>query len=258
MNTIALYNLKGGVGKTAGVVNLAYLSAREGKRTLIWDFDPQAAATYYFRIRPRLKGGRKVLLEKKAKSHLAEQIRGTDFEGLDLLPADFSLRKLDLTLDEANKPAKPLRRILNSLAKEYDQIFLDCAPSISVTSEAIFEVVDALLVPTIPTPLSLRTLEQLGQHLRRKGPKKLRVVPFLSMVDRRKQLHREIVQQFPEICAGIRQVGAPLENHIPYSSLVERMGTERAPLHTFARASTVAAKAYAALWQELNERLGMS
>jgi cellulose biosynthesis protein BcsQ len=258
VNTIALYNIKGGVGKTASVVNLAYLSNQEGKHTLVWDLDPQAASTFYFRIRPKLKGGRKALLKKKASSHLAEQIRGTDFEGLDLLPASFSLRKLDITLDEARKPEKPLRRILGTLAKEYDQIFLDCAPGISVASEAIFEVADVLLVPTIPTPLSLRTLERLGQHLRRKGPKRLRVIPFLSMVDRRKQMHREIAQQLAEKCAGLPRVEAPLRSHIPYSSLVERMGTERAPLFTYTRASSAPAKAYCGLWQELQLRLGMS
>jgi len=257
VHTIVLYNIKGGVGKTAGVVNLAYLAAQEGKRTLVWDLDPQAAATFYFRIRPKLKGGRKALLEKKGAARLAEQIRGTDFEGLDLLPADFSFRKLDLTLDAASKPSKPLRRILATLAKQYDYIFLDCAPSISVASEAIFEVADVLLVPTIPTPLSLRTLEQLGQHLHHKGPKRLRVVPFLSMVDRRKQMHREIAQRLAKGSTDIRRVEGTLETCIPYSSLVERMGTERAPLLTYVRASSAPAMAYRALWQELKHRLGI-
>ena len=255
MSVIALYNIKGGVGKTAGVVNLAYLAAREGRRTLIWDLDPQAAATFYFRIRPKLEGGRKALLEKKAKSRLMEQIRGTDFERLDLLPADFSFRKLDIALDGASKPEKPLRRILKSLAKEYELVLLDCAPSISVVSEAIFEVADVLLVPTIPTPLSLRTLEQLDRHLHRKGPKTLRVIPFLSMVDRRKQMHREIARQMSAGEVALRRVEAPLPSHIPYSSLVERMGTERTPLFTFARANSAPTVAYRALWQELNQRL---
>ena len=57
MNSVAVYNIKGGVGKTSTAVNLAYLAACEGRRTLLWDHDPQAAATYIFRVRPRVKGG---------------------------------------------------------------------------------------------------------------------------------------------------------------------------------------------------------
>ena len=256
MKTLALYNIKGGVGKTASTVNLSYLAAHEGRRTLVWDLDPQGAATFYFRIRPKLKGGRRGLVEKKAKNRLGDQIRGTDFEGLDLLPADFSFRKLDLALDEVSRPEKPLKRILKALAGEYDIIFLDCAPSISVTSEALFEVSDALLVPTIPTPLSLRTLEQLDRHLKGQGPKNLRVLPFLCMADRRKLLHRQIPLTLAETCAEMHRVEAPLESQIPYSSVVEQMGTQRSPLFAYSRSSP-AAQAYQALWQETKDRLGL-
>ena len=53
MKIIATYNIKGGVGKTATAINLAYLAAREGAPTLVWDLDPQGAASYYFRINPK-------------------------------------------------------------------------------------------------------------------------------------------------------------------------------------------------------------
>ena len=64
MLIIACYNIKGGVGKTATAVNLAYLTAGFGARTLVWDLDPQGAASFYFRIKPRVKGGAKNLLAK--------------------------------------------------------------------------------------------------------------------------------------------------------------------------------------------------
>ena len=57
MNTLATYNIKGGVGKTASAINLAYLAARDGRRVLLWDLDPQGAASYLLRVRPRVKGG---------------------------------------------------------------------------------------------------------------------------------------------------------------------------------------------------------
>ncbi len=68
MKIFATYNIKGGVGKTATAVNLAYLAARDGYRVLLWDLDPQAAASFLFRIRPRVKGGGKALIRAPARS----------------------------------------------------------------------------------------------------------------------------------------------------------------------------------------------
>ncbi len=163
MKVLATYNIKGGVGKTATAVNLAYLAAREGAPTLVWDLDPQGAASFYFRIKPRIKGGGKRLVA--GKSELEDCIRGTDYEDLDLLPADFSYRNMDLFLEQAKKPTHRLRKLLEPLAGEYDYVFLDCPPSISLVSENVFYAADAVLVPTIPTPLSLRTFRQIKKFL---------------------------------------------------------------------------------------------
>jgi chromosome partitioning protein len=242
----ATYNIKGGVGKTASCVNLAYLSAREGARTLVWDLDPQGAATFYFRVKPKVKGGGKKLIEGKAG--LDPRIRGTDFDNLDLLPADFSYRHLDLFLDAAKKPRKRLRRLLKPFADEYDHVFLDCAPSISLVSESVFVAADCLLVPSIPTILSLLTLERLAKHLRRNDMEKLRVLPFFCMADLRKSMHREICLSPQEGPYDF------LEARIPYSSYVERMGIHRAPLATFA-GWTAPAHAYEELWREIRAKV---
>ena len=105
MRVIATYNIKGGVGKTTAAVNLAYLAARDGLRTLLWDLDPQAAATYMFRVRPRVKGGGKALI--RGTRSLDEAIKGTDFDRLDLLPGDFTYRNMDLLLDAGEEPGPP-------------------------------------------------------------------------------------------------------------------------------------------------------
>jgi cellulose biosynthesis protein BcsQ len=244
MKILATYNIKGGVGKTATAVNMGFLSARMGARTLIWDLDPQGAASFYFRIRAKIKGGGKQLI--RGKRDLDSLIRGTDFDLLDLLPADFSYRNLDLFLDHEKKPNKRLRRLLKPLAEDYDYMFIDCAPSISLVSESVFTAADALLVPTVPTTLSLRTLKQLRKHLDgiARPPK---IFPFLCMVDRRRALHRVTSERALEDAYFLR-------TQIPYSSTVEKMGLNREPLGEFA-AKSLPARAYESLWHEVRMRL---
>ena len=242
MRVLATYNIKGGVGKTATAVNLAYLASLEGTRTLIWDLDPQGAASYYFRVKAKVKGGGKDLI--KGKTDLDSRIKATDFPGLDILPADFSYRHLDLELDETRKPVRQIGKILSPLSKEYELLIIDCAPSISLVSESVFRAADVLLVPTIPTPLSLRTLLQLLRSLETVKAKTLGVFPFFCMVDRRKALHRQTADLADQIPIPF------LRNQIPYSSVVEQMGIHRAPLHTFARSASPA-KAYRELWWEV-------
>ena len=247
MKVLASYNIKGGVGKTATTINLAYLAAQHGARTLVWDLDPQGATSFTFRVKPKVKGGISRFFRRRRRPENA--IRGTDFEGLDLLPADFSARHIDVLLAGTKRPTRKLKRFLKRLAKEYDVLYLDCAPSIGVAYDCIFDIADALLVPTIPTTLSINTLKQLKKHLkRRKGSGPL-VLPFFSMVDDRKKLHRQI-------CA--KQQGMPYEplsTQIPYASTIEKMGTHRAPVFVFAKGSK-AAKAYARLAKEIQKRLG--
>ena len=166
MKVIATYNIKGGVGKTATAVNLAWLAAQEGAPTLIWDLDPQGAASYYFRIKPRIKGGGKKLLQ--GKRHLDDYIRGTDYEWLDLLPADFSYRNMDIIFDYGKRPERHLNKLLKPFHSEYYYVFLDCPPSISLTSENVFSAADALLIPTIPT--TLRAEKRANPFLRADVP----------------------------------------------------------------------------------------
>jgi cellulose biosynthesis protein BcsQ len=246
LKIIATYNIKGGVGKTATAVNLAWLAAREGAPTLVWDLDPQGAASYYFRIKPKIKGGGKRLVQ--GKRDLDNFIRGTDYELLDLLPADFSYRNMDLFLEQAKNPVRQLRKLLQPFKSEYYYVFLDCPPSISLVSENIFEAADAVVVPTIPTTLSLRTYQQIRKFFKQQALDRVKVLPFFSMVDRRKQMHRSIVDTPPEYMENL------LPNHIPYSSIVERMGDHRAPLGEFA-ANSQASRCYEALWEDIKQQL---
>lgn len=238
---LATYNIKGGVGKTSAAVNLAYLAAREGARTLLWDLDPQGASTYLFRVKPKVKGGGHALV--RARRDISIAIKGTDHDRLDLLPADFSYRHLDLELDATKRPTRRLARLLAPLRPDYDYIFLDCPPSISLLSESVFEAADALLVPVIPATLSSRTVAQLERVV---GDETMLLL-FFSMVDGRKRLHREVMEQLAEHRSVLRTV-------IPASADVERMGVRRTALEEFAPHGR-AAPAHRDLWREVRGRL---
>jgi len=243
---LATYNIKGGVGKTSAAVNLAYLAARDGARVLLWDLDPQGAATFLFRVKPRVKGGGRRLV--RGVSDVDTLIKGTDHADLDLLPADFSYRHMDLVLDDAKRPTRRLRRLLAPLAEDYDLMFLDCPPSISLVSENVFEAADALLVPLIPTTLSLQAFEHLTAFVEREVAKPPDLLAFFSMVDRRKRLHREVMETLPSRHRSV------LKAAIPASADVENMGVHRNVLAAFA-AQSRAALAYDALWSEISARL---
>ncbi len=245
MKIVATYNIKGGVGKTATAVNLSYLAARDGLRVLLADLDPQAAATYLLRVRPRVKGGGKALIQ--GSRELDAAIKGTDFDNLDLLPADFTFRNLDLLLDATKKPTRRLARLLRPLGGEYDLVFLDCPPGISLLSESVLHAADMVLVPIIPTTLSLRTLDQLTEFIGGFDGHRPEVLAFCSMIDRRKRLHKEIAERLP---AERKDVATTA---IPALSMIEQMAVRRAPVAAFAPRSA-AAHAYAGLWTEVQAR----
>jgi cellulose biosynthesis protein BcsQ len=239
---LATYNIKGGVGKTSAAVNLAYLAAREGASTLLWDLDPQGASTYLLRVKPRIKGGGRKLV--RGKTDAETRIKGTDYDRLDLLPADFSYRHMDLHLDATKRRTRSLGRVLEPLTPDYDYVFLDCPPSISLVSESVFDAADALLIPLLPAALSARTLD----HIDEVAGNATQRLAFFSMVDSRKRMHREVMETFTA------QRPDMLRTVVPLAADVERMGQARAPLEEFAPRGG-AAVAFRELWTEIRGRL---
>ncbi|MGH9213927.1 MAG: ParA family protein [Acidimicrobiales bacterium] len=246
MKVLATYNIKGGVGKTSAAVNLGALAAQDGLRTLLWDLDPQGGASFLLRIRAKVKGGGRKLV--RGRADVVELLRGTDIEGLDLLPADFSYRHLDLALDDTKRPTRRLGRVLAPLAAHYDLVVVDCQPSISLVSESVFDAADALLVPLIPSTLSLRTFDQLSGYVRDEVERPPQIVAFFSMVDGRKKLHREVVAELPVERPDVVPTG------IPAATEVELMGVHRTPVVVSLPRSR-AARAYRALWEEIRKRV---
>jgi chromosome partitioning protein len=245
MRTLAIWSIKGGVGKTAAAVNIAQAASLGGTRTLLWDLDPQGAASFYLRVPAQLEGGARIIVDHT--TDLGWHARPTEFANLSLLPADFSFRRLDLELDATKKPRKQIARRLEPLAPRFDLVIMDCPPSVSLVSEAVVRAADAVLVPVIPSTLSIRTLEQIRAFVAEHGHGRTELLPFLSMVDRRKAMHLELCESCLADATFLRTV-------IPSASVVERMGLTRAPVAA-TQPSQAVAMAFAALWQEIASKL---
>jgi chromosome partitioning protein len=241
---IAIYSLKGGVGKTSLAVNLAAESATHlQRRTLLWDLDPQAAASYILGRDDAEMIGKKARAASVFDKDLSPDklILHTGVEGLDLLPADVSLRALDQMLFSIGKK-KRLAKLIDGLAKKYDRIILDCPPGLTETSQQVMRAADMVLVPVIPSPLSRRALGEVVTYLEREHKSSVQLLPLFSMVDGRRSLHRLAMEEYPDW------------PRIPYASVVEQMAMHRAPLSFFAK-RTIAAEAFAMLWRAIDKRL---
>lgn len=246
MSIIAFYNLKGGVGKTASAVNLAYLYSQSGQRTLLWDLDPQGASSWYLDYDTEKKFNSKKLIGGKLV--LKNLVKKTRYKKLHLIPAKVSNRNFDTLINQQTSSDQLLYDLVYPFTEHYPVIILDCPPSLSYLTENIFYAADLLAMPMLPTWLSLRTYEQVNHFLKKKGYSRKKLMPFFSMVDRRKKLHSGWLIKQPE---EIKQM---FNSYIPYASIVEKMGAYRAPVQEYASVTPVAAS-YRALWKEMENFL---
>lgn len=243
MIVVALYNLKGGVGKTASCVNFAYLAAKDGYKTLLWDIDPQGSTTFYYKVKPKDAQGIKKLISKDA--NLDSAILTTEYENLEIIAADNSVKSFDIMVEEMKGQKNRLKGILKQLENDYDFVFIDCPPGFSALSENIFSAADVILMPIIPTTLSIRTYNMVKDYFKEKELDSTKLMCFFTMADRRKNMHNEIM----ELLYKDKKF---FQNYIPYLSEVEKMGIYRQPIEEYAR-SSYAARCYHELWTEIKE-----
>ena len=247
LKTAAFFNLKGGVGKTSSAVNVAVAAGQAGLRTLLWDLDPQGAAGWILLDEDEPTASAKKLIN--GKEALGGAIRRTRFPGVDVIPGSLANRKLDAWLAKrSNRTA--LRKLGKALAPAYDLLILDCPPSMGSLAENIFAGSDLLAIPIIPSPLSLRALEQVSSFCET-NKFKVDIAPFFSMVDARRKLHKDWLYNPPKAMQN------RLNTFIAYRSAVEKMTLIGQPLLAYAPHDPAAVR-YATLFQEMASRLGIA
>jgi len=243
MTVYAFYNQKGGVGKTAATVNLAYLAAEEGWRTLLWDLDPQGAAGFYFQVDAIMKNGAKKLLSNEIE--LADIVQPSGYDNLDIISSDASARNAEVVLSEIKQGKRRIKSAVNAIKNDYDIVIIDCPPGLSVLHDNIFHAADFIIVPNIPTTLSMRSYDTVLAYFRQNNLDESKIKSFFSMVDHRKNLHNEVLHEYHKNKTFFK-------NYIPYLSDVEKMGQRLAPVPTFA-SSSYASQCYRDLWKEIKK-----
>lgn len=238
--TIAIYSVKGGVGKTTLAANLAWCAAAmSGHRTLLWDLDAAGGSGFLYGIAPdKSRRAETIFSHQRDPEGL---IRPTGFEGLDILPSDESIRELGNQFVSIGK-RKRLAKLTGRLAANYRRIILDCPPVMNEVSAQAVRAADLVIVPLPPSPLSARALELVVQEVTANGKGHPPILPVLSMLDMRRSLHRQSREEHPDWPA------------IPHASAVEQCAVRQRPVGEFAP-QCAAARSFAMLWSAIERKL---
>ena len=240
MAVIAVYSVKGGVGKTTISANLAWFSAAISRRkTLLWDLDAAGGAGFLYGVEPRSSRSAQSIFARDADP--ADLICTTATDRLDLLPAEESLRDVDGLVARIGKK-KRLAKLAEHLSTRYERIILDCPPVLSELSAQVMRAADVVIVPLPPSPLSARALDMVSQEIRIHAKAQPPILPVLSMLDLRRTLHRDAREANP---------GWPV---IPQASVVEQGAVLQRAVGDFAPASP-AARAFGQLWTAIERKL---
>ena len=197
---ICVVNQKGGTAKTTTVENLGIGLARDGKKVLLVDTDPQGSLTISLGY-PRPDDLETTLFDLLNKTINEDAIQPAEGilhqqEGIDLIPANISLAGLEVALVNTMNRERILKQFLEPVKKDYDYVLLDCMPSLGMLTVNALAAADTTLIPVQANYLSAKGLEQLLQTInkvKRQINPKLRIEGILlTMVDSRTNYAKEI------------------------------------------------------------------
>ena len=249
---IAVTNQKGGVGKTTTAINLSALVAEAGKRVLLVDIDPQGNATSGLgKADADSNTVYEVLLgEAEAKDAIVH----TDFGTLDLMPTAIELAGAEIELVSVPNREGLLKAALDTLRDQYDYIFVDCPPSLSLLTLNALTAADSVLIPIQCEYYALEGVGQLVNTvklMRKRLNPELRVEGILlTMFDARTNLCAQVVQ---EVRSHFRDEA--FETMIPRNVRLSEAPSYGLPIHVY-DARCTGTQAYRELARELIERNG--
>lgn len=209
MNTIAITNRKGGVGKTTTAVNLACELAARGRRCALMDLDTQRHASIHVGVRidpPLPSPAYRALVMGQALSEVCE----TTAYGFDLIAAGKDLDKAadELRGDEGGDALLALRQAVAEAAREgrWDLLFLDCPPNIGDVSQAALVAADYVLVPmpmqTLPYEGLVEVIDLIAEVKGKDNPSIQLGGVFATISDDNTQLYSVIRGKVEDLCSG--------------------------------------------------------
>lgn len=203
--TIAIFNQKGGVGKTTTNVNLSACIGKKGKKVLVIDLDPQGNTTSGFGIdKSELEFTiYDVLLDEK---DIKDVIIETEFENIHILSSSTELAGAEIELTTVDNREFILKNIIENIKNDYDYIFIDCPPSLGMLTINSLTAVDSVLIPIQCEYYALEGVSQLMETImlvkNNLNPNLQIQGVVLSMFDGRANLSIQVVEEVKKYFKG--------------------------------------------------------
>lgn len=246
MKTIAVYNIKGGVGKTTTTINLACLLAKMNLSVLVWDLDAQGGTSFFFNKAHQNNQNFGKLFSGYISIY--DVIQPADTYHIDIIANDVNFS--DQFINHASQLTKLdffsnqlVKNVLSKVADDYDVVIIDCPPGKFTLHDNVFCATDLLLVPNIPAPLSMYCNDMLLAAMQKLQASKATIFSFFNLVQMQKKLHKMYLNSESSL---VHQ----LENYIPFYTEIETISQNKTSIfHQLKDAKSIVY--YENLWDEI-------